>query len=737
MTDTPAEREEGGAWAKLRRRKVVQWGLAYGAGAWGLLQGLSYVVATFHWPVRIQQLATVLLLIGVPIALVVAWYHGDRGERRVTRTELAILTLLFLVGGGLFWRYQHSSQSTPAAAVATTTTSAPAAVHATSADARPSIAVLPFDNRSKLEDDVYFVDGIHDDILTQLSKVSGMRVISRTSVEQFRDTKLAIKSIAEQLGVAQVLEGGVQRAGDRVRVTVQLIDAATDAHLWAETYDRELTAANIFAIQSEVATAIAGALKATLTTDEKTRLNASPTQNLAAWEAYQLGKQRMARRTGDALAEAERFFREAIELDPAFSLAHVGLADVLRMQHEYSGVPLKSALAQAEPAVARALALDPSSAEAWASAAAIEMAKQQLDRSESMFQRAIGLNPNLATARHWYSLLLRDSGRLDEALAQIEQAVAIDPLSSVMRDVLGGTLEAKGRFPEAMNAYRKALTIDPLRPGSYRSVAHLLAYTLGRPADAVPFAQKAMELDPGNPGYAGYLGWLHFDLGNDADAGRLLSVARKIGPDDYFVLTLSAFINEARGDQQGAVHDAERLLASDSRDAFGLALLRDNDLQAGRPELALARYAQAYPELVETPSPTVDASNWIQAMELAPVFQTMGAREAARVLLDRSEQTIQTLPRLGQFGYQIEDVRIHALRGDKVKAVAALREAATAGWRSGWRYYRDFDPALASIRDEPEFKAVFSGIERDMARQRAELAARPKDAPLDLGESPG
>ena len=131
-------------------------------------------------------------------------------------------------------------------------------------DTRPSIAVLPFENRSDVQKDAYFVDGIHDDILTQLSKVSALKVISRTSVEQFRDTKLSMKAIADQLGVAKILEGGVQRGGDRVRINVQLIDASTDAHLWAESYDRELTAANIFAIQSEVAAAIADALKATL-----------------------------------------------------------------------------------------------------------------------------------------------------------------------------------------------------------------------------------------------------------------------------------------------------------------------------------------------------------------------------------------------------------------------------------------------------------------------------------------
>jgi TolB-like protein len=727
VTDGPQDGEGNTIWDRLRRRKVVQWGLAYAAGTWGLLQGLQFLVEAFEWSSSALRLATVLFALGLPVALVIAWYHGDRGEQRVTRVELAIVTLLFLIGGGLFWRYHSVSEPQLEASTSSASSEPAEAV----ADPRPSIAVLPFDNRSRVEDDVYFVDGIHDDILTQLSKVSGMRVISRTSVEQFRDTKLPIKNIAEQLGVSQILEGGVQRAGDRVRVTVQLIDANTDAHLWAENYDRELTAANIFAIQSEVATAIAAALKATLTADEKTRLNATPTQNLEAWEAYQLGKQRMARRTSEALAEAEGFFREALELDPAFALAHVGLADVLRMQHEYSGVPLESALAQSEPAVARALALDANLAEAWASAAAIEKAKQQLGRSESMFQRAIGLNPNFATARHWYSLLLLDSGRFDESLAQIELAVALDPLSSVMRDVLGSVLEAQGRFPDAMNAYRKAATIDPLRPGSYRSMARLLAYAFGKPADAVPFAQKAMELDPGNPGNAGFLVWLHFDLGNDADASRLLSVARQVGPDNYFVLNMSGAINQARGDQQSAVHDAERLLANDSRDVFGLVLLRDRDLQAGRPELARARYARAYPELVETPSPTVDASNWIAAIHLALVLQTAGERESAQVLLDRSEQVIRALPRLGGAGYGIGDAQIHALRGDKVKALAALREAATAGWRSDWRYYRDFDRNLASIRDEPEFKAVFADIERDMARQRAELAKRPKNAPLE------
>ena len=245
MTDTPAERGDSSIWADLRRRRVVQWALAYAAGAWVLLQVLGFVSDSFAWPATVKQIATILLAIGLPIVVVLGWYHGDRGQQRVTGPELAVLTLLLCLGGGLLWLYAQRSAPTTTAGTAVKPAPTSAAT-----EARPSIAVLPFQNRSDVQKDAFFVDGVHDDILTQLSKVSALRVISRTSVEQFRDTKLPLKAIADQLGVNRILEGGVQRAGDRVRIQVQLIDARTDAHLWAESYDRKLTADNIFAIQS-------------------------------------------------------------------------------------------------------------------------------------------------------------------------------------------------------------------------------------------------------------------------------------------------------------------------------------------------------------------------------------------------------------------------------------------------------------------------------------------------------
>jgi len=734
VNDTPAEREDQSIWARLRRRKVVQWGLVYVAAAWGFLQGLEYVSDAFQWPAQLRQIAIIALLIGLPVVLVLAWYHGDRGQRRITTSEFAIITLLLLLGGGAFWYYQRKSDAS--ADSATTASTAQPDTPLETKDARPSVAVLPFENRSRLEDDAFFVDGIHDDILTQLSKIEAMKVIARTSVERFRDTKLTIKEIGEKLGVTKVLEGAVQRAGNRVRVTVQLIDATTEAHMWAESYDRELTAANIFAIQSEVAAAIAGALKATLTPAEQARATTVPTQHLQAWEAYQLGKQRMARRTTADLVDAEQFFRQAIGLDPKFALAYVGLADALSLQIAYSGVSSKVTQSDVEKAVAEALKLDANLAEGWVSSGGIAQDRWQFDRAEAMFRRAIELNPNYATARHWYSIMLRDVGRADEALAQIRRAVELDPLSAVITETLGEIQESEGRFHEAEVAYRRAITIDPSRPVPYMDLGLLNAYALDHVADAIPLVQRASEVDPGNPIFASSLAALYSTVGDENKFAEMAGQAAKRWPEDPFVQYQLARVKLMRLDAVGAARHAQRALDAYPRHDGALRTLRDTDMQLGRYDAAIARYEKAYPELfVREGRPRIDGANYAAAIDVALVAQKRGNTEQAAVLLNGAAHVLRTMPRLGLWGYGIADVQIQALRGRKATALTGLWEAERDGWRRGWPYHRDFDPALASIRDEPEFKAVFADIERDMAEQRARLAARPKDAPLELTDA--
>ena len=424
-----------------------------------------------------------------------------------------------------FWLAKHPPAEQPATV-------------ATNVISDRSIAVLPFENRSAKQDDAYFTDGIHDDILTQLTKIGAMKVIARTSVEQFRNTRLTTKVIGEMLGVTRVLEGGVQRAGDRVRVTVQLIDAATDAHLWAESYDRKLTAANIFAIQSEIAAAIASALKAALTPVEQTKLKAIPTQSLEAWEAYQLGRQRVTNRTSAGIAEAEKYFHRAITLDPKFALAYVGLASTLQLKIAYSGAPQAATLTEAEQAVGTALKLDPSLAEAWADSANIASIRQQYDRAEPLFRRAIALNPNYASAYQFFSYMLTNMGRADEALSFAQRAVELDPLSAIASSNLGWCLEAMGRFVEAETRYRKVIEIDPSMALSYESLGELRGFALNRFAGAVPFLEKAMELDPGNPDSEFFLAVLYLDL-DEVRAARMIQAAQIHWPDNVNVLALT------------------------------------------------------------------------------------------------------------------------------------------------------------------------------------------------------
>jgi len=715
------EGDKDSTWTKLRRRKVVQWGLAYAAGAWGLLQGLQFLAEAFDWSSRVLQLGTLIALIGLPIVLVLAWYHGDRGEQRPRRTEVAVIALLCALGGSVFWWFDRAREE---AGPAIESQARPAA----SADARPSIAVLPFENRSRLAEDAFFADGIHDDILTQLTKVGAMKVISRTSVEQFRDTRLTTKEIGEKLGVTRVLEGGVQRAGDRVRVTVQLIDPATDAHVWAESYDRELSAANLFAIQSEVATAVALALNARLNAAEQARIGAVPTRSLEAWEAYQLGQQRRENITAANLAEAERHFRSAIELDPQFGQAYAALARTLIAQTGWGGAPEAVKLREAEQHARKAVELAPNVGEAWTALGVVAERHGDYRLAEEHYRKAIQLSPNLEHAYSRLAEALVNLGREDEALVYSARSVELSPYSSSTAHWHARLLLRVGRFDEAEISFRRALEIDPGQSTTYRFLAMLQAYAHNDFVAAVPLALKVIELDPDAPYARLNLSWLYRDLNDLAEAERILQEARQGIGDSRELLSESAYLRFLVGDMAGCERLVAQALEVDPDAVYLKQILGWIDLHRGNPARSRSWFVQAYPHLVGTDAPIVvwDLSG---AIELAYVLELTGESQRARELLAAAEATMKRTPRMGEAGYGVADARILALRGNRGAALAALHEAAQAGWRFDWRYHRDYDPAFTSIRQDPEFKAIFADIERDMARQRAALPARPAGAP--------
>jgi TolB-like protein len=729
--------------AELKRRNVFRVGVAYAIVAWLLIEVASVILPTFKTPEWVMQAFTTLVILGFPLTLVMAWAfeltpEGIKRDSDVDPDEsithntgrkldfaiigLLAVALIFVVVDN----YVLEAESEPVKVAAEETP------EAEPIEREKSIAVLPFDNISPNPEDAYFADGIHDEILAQISKIRDIKVISRTSVMRYRgEDKPSSPEIGAALGVANLLEGSVRLAGNRVRITIQLIEAERDAHLWTETYDRELTTANIFSIQSEIANIIADELRATLTPEEKHRLDTVPTENMAAYQAYLLGKQRLAKMTSDSVAEAGDHFQRAIDLDPSFALAYVGLADAYIGQVYVSGLPREELLAKAEAAAGEALKLDDQLGDAYNSLGGIKFARFDARGAEAAYQRALELNPNYAAAYSGYGDLLRRAlGRPEEALALDRKAIELDPLSAEIVSSLGNDLAALGRSDEALALWENALEADP-ELGIYDAISFHYWFTLGRLDDAAVWFANGISNDPGDPSRYAFLGWLFLDLGAPDRAESWIYRSLEMGPESRWPNEAMSLLHLYR-DDEAALDFVRKIHANYSYYMFPLVFLRDHALRAGRYSDARALYQEVSPELLNEEAPKIDTEGgFINAIDLALVLSHTGEQERADLLLDRSLQHIQTIPRLSFNGYWIADVMIYALQGEKQKALLALRQAIDEGWRTLWWYYLKYNPNLESLHDEPEFQAMVAEIEADMAEQLERVREMERNGELE------
>jgi TolB-like protein/Flp pilus assembly protein TadD len=589
-----------------------------------------------------------------------------------------------------------------------------------------SIAVLPFRNRSALAEDAYFVDGIHDDILTHLARLSFLeKVISRTSMEQYRETTKSMRQIGQELGVATILEGGVQRAGGRVRINVQLIDATTDEHLWVESYDRQLTVENIFAIQSEIATSIVDALQATLSVEDRESLAAVPTENMKALEYYFLGKDRMEKRTTSAFNEAIDYFQAAIDLDPNFALAYVHLAYAIHRRRATVGLSWDEESPKVKALALKALELDDRLGEAYAILGLLEWSWNNPE-GETAFQRAIELNPNSVMAYHSYCAYLGLYGRHAESLSMCERALELDPLSPVVNRLRGNALANVGRLKDAESQFRKVIEMAPDFPGGYAAMGGMYRYYYAQLDEAVRWYRQAIELDPGSPRLVVSLGHLYLNLGDPDQAEYWITRAINLDLANNASNFGMSRLNLYQGDVAAAAEFARKSFKGGMQVA--LTAIRDHELRAGRYAAARALYEENYPELLQDEKPEINPSNIGLAIDLALVLSQTGEQERANLLLNLALQYIGS--ETGLAGAQI-----YALQGEKIKALASLRQTIDKHrWDWGaWWYYAEYSPNLDSIRNEPEFQTMMAEIRADMAEQLArlqELDANGEFAPI-------
>jgi TolB-like protein/Flp pilus assembly protein TadD len=486
--------------SELKRRNVYKVAIAYAVVAWLLMQIATQVFPFLEIPNWAIRLVIMLIVIGFPIALVIAWAFELTPEG-IKRTEAADASRQHSRGGawiyivavgaalsvGLFFLGRYTAPKI--------VTKTGESVGSGSLPDK-SIAVLPFENLSEEKANAYFADGIQEEILTRLSKIADLKVISRTSTQRFKSAPDNLLEIAKQLGVANILEGSVQRSADQVRVNVQLIKAATDAHLWADTFDRKVT--DVFAVESEIAKAVADTLQAKLSGTEQSAITARPTENSEAHDLYLKGRYFFGKRTADDLKRAIDYFNQALAKDSNYAPAYAGLADSYVLLPQYSRESSAELFPKARAAAEKALALDNTLSEAHASLglllATLSTSGINLRESEREFERAIALNPNYAPAHHWYGFgVLLPLGEFDRAIAEVKRALELDPFSAIMNANLGFCYLYARRYSEAIAQFRKAAELDPSSPAPHLGLGE--AYELsGQREQAITEYERAGNL---------------------------------------------------------------------------------------------------------------------------------------------------------------------------------------------------------------------------------------------------
>ena len=514
--------------ARLKQRKLVQWGLAYIAGTFALIQVLDVVAGSYHWPDHVMHVVFGVLVLGFIVALVLAWYHGERGAQRVSGPELLLIALALAIGGGLLWHFARkpatsaaaqanvSARGATAAArrpeVAPTTTVTAAKVASTPelaalTVARPipakSIAVLPFENLSTDKGNAYFADGMQDLILTKLADIGDLKVISRTSTEKYKSHPDDLKTIGQQLGVATILEGSVQKAGNQVLINVQLIDAKTDSHLWAQSYQRTLD--NIFGVEGEVAQKVADALNTSLTASESERVSKVPTRNAAAYDAFMQGEY-YAQRAGASLlgadfTKAEAYYRQAVAQDDQFALAWARLSFTLATQQRltFTGDRRSVLAAQARTALDRALALAPDSpdtrlAQGWYD----DWVANDLKAALTAFEAVLAMQPQNAQALLGAGIVREHLGQYREAVELLRKAAEGSPRDAPLLVQLGAAELDLRNYARGQQTLRRALAIDP---GSALALDTLVRsyFLVGDPDGAKALLDAASTELQGNP----------------------------------------------------------------------------------------------------------------------------------------------------------------------------------------------------------------------------------------------
>lgn len=709
---------------ELRRRNVFRVAVAYLVTAWLLLQVADVVLETIEAPAWAMKVVLLLLALGLPLAIVVAWAFeltpdGIKRESDVDRSrsitrqtgrrlDYAIIAILALAVALLVYDRQRGADPSqdPSTAAAET--------------AVKSIAVMPFVNMSPDPNNEYFSDGISEELLNLLAKVDGLKVAARTSSFKFKGTKADINEIGTALGVATVLEGSVRKSADQVRITAQLIKVEDGFHLWSATYDRSLD--NIFEVQDEIASAIVEALKLPLLGTTAAPVSAKPTRNLAAYDLYLLGRHRMRETRAASFREAIGYFQRAIEADPDFAPAHSGLADAYVLLSDYGDMSQTQAFAAAEPAIDRALALDPELAEAWTSKGLLANSRSRSFESLDYLSKALALNPNSAAAL----LGLADTQyrliRGKDAFESASRALALDPMSDFFRQQHLVHMNQAGRSGEALRLATAWAEQEPQNPFPFEAVGDAYLTGLGQPQRAVLAYARAHDLRPGDTYMASRIVAAFLEMNDLSSALLWLEKARERGRQTFFTARSEYLVARYQDDAAAQDELLRRNLRLNPNSLDALAALARLQIEAGDLGAAEATVRRRLGLLHDDPGQPLTRAATTSALDLAIIKQRRGERAEAATWLARldaaSAAMIAEAP--DERSGHLLKARIASIRGEREAMLDALRAAVQRGLRGDWLLRTD--PHFAQWRNDRLFQAFLAEQQRQSAALRAELS---------------
>lgn len=595
---------------------------------------------------------------------------------------------------------------------------------------KKSIAVLPFETHSQSEQDRFFADGIHDDLITRISRIQGFQIISRSSTLGYRGTDKSPKQIAQELGVATLIEGTIQRQGNRLRINIQIIDTQTGFHLWAENYTRESTVENIFSLQNEITDAIAKELQGVLLPQEPQRNTKLPTTSLAALEAYFYGQARGTYSTSEGIAKAIVHYKKAIQLDPNFAEAHAALALAHLGQIHVSGKEVEAQIAIARAHIAKALELNNALSDTYVSLGQLQHYETDYIAAERSYTKAIELDPNNALAYSLYSSSRHyQFGDTQSALELSRKANELAPRDTAPRMELASILMSLGRTEEAKSLLLALTKEYPQNSAAIARLAWLHDENLNHYDEAIRLYRQAYALDPTNQEISSRIAWAYLKLG---DKDQFITWSERdiaVAPASHKVTFLKGFLHEFRNQLPESVASFAALKKSDLFYDWSAYKVTAATVKAGRYEDALERFTVSYPWITD-PDCAVNQSNCIQIIDYVYLLHLNGRQDQANTLAKRVLEFLPQATRLAPIGYQYYDSHLHLALNDKAAAYAALQEYVDAG---GCTSHFGTEAYTHVIREEPEFQRLLAIVESRLSKQRDQLAqwdARGELAPL-------